>query len=316
MSLEITVRVIQADALVHPTDLLALKYAQGLYGVDLVVSKVLLNSFPKLPSELPKPGVYRMYDSRGCIVASQVVFIGVPPLREFSYLEIRLFGHRVLEIAASECPRIRSIALTVHGPGIGLDEVECFKSLVAGLSDGVTDGFAPTGLREIIVLEKVPRRALRFKKELDQLLGPSSSLTRDAADRLQTLASTSSKPLLFVAMPFRDDMADLYDYGILRAAERAGFSCGRADYANFTGDVLEWVRMRIEASTLVVADLSYANPNVYLEVGYAWGRGKKTVLMVRDKEELKFDVRGQRCLVYTRIKDLEDKLHAALISLE
>ena len=107
-----------------------------------------------------------------------------------------------------------------------------------------------------------------------------------------------SKPLLFVAMPFRDDMADHYDYGILNAAERAGFLCERADQAHFTGDILDWVRRRIKAATLVVADLSYANPNVYLEVGYSWGLRKPTVLLVRDSEELKFDVRGQRCLVY------------------
>jgi hypothetical protein len=46
------------------------------------------------------------------------------------------------------------------------------------------------------------------------------------------------------------------------------------------------------------ADLSDANPNVYLEVGYAWGRGRPTLLVVRDSSHLKFDVQGQRCLIY------------------
>ncbi len=88
----------------------------------------------------------------------------------------------------------------------------------------------------------------------------------------------------------------------------------RAIFANvrtnqsFTGEVLEWIKKRIASATLIVADLSTANPNVYLEVGYAWGCGKPTILTVRQTEDLKFDVRGQRCLVYKSIKSLEEML--------
>lgn len=69
------------------------------------------------------------------------------------------------------------------------------------------------------------------------------------------------------------------------------------------------------SANLVVADLSAANPNVYLEVGYAWGCGKPTILTVRQTEDLKFDVRGQRCLVYKSIKALEDLLPKGLANL-
>jgi hypothetical protein len=41
----------------------------------------------------------------------------------------------------------------------------------------------------------------------------------------------------------------------------------------FTGDVLERVKSQIVASTAIIAVLTGANPNVYLEVGYAWVRG-------------------------------------------
>ncbi|MEN8179516.1 MAG: hypothetical protein ABFS39_12995 [Pseudomonadota bacterium] len=62
-------------------------------------------------------------------------------------------------------------------------------------------------------------------------------------------------------------------------------------------------------------DLTHANPNVYLEVGYAWGVGVKTVLLVNDASELTFDVQGQRCLTYTRIKHLEKALGQELDAL-
>lgn len=117
-------------------------------------------------------------------------------------------------------------------------------------------------------------------------------------------------------MPFRDDMRDHYDYGILTAAQRAGLLCERLDEAHFTGDILTRVKSRIDACKAVVADLSYANPNVYLEVGYAWGRNKPTILLVRDGDELKFDVQGQRCLKYRRIKDIEQSLGEELAHLD
>lgn len=62
----------------------------------------------------------------------------------------------------------------------------------------------------------------------------------------------------------------------------------------------------------MIADLTTANSNVYLEVGYAWGIGVPTILVVQTADDLKFDVRGQRCIVYNRIKELENKLQQEL----
>ena len=117
-------------------------------------------------------------------------------------------------------------------------------------------------------------------------------------------------------MPFKEEMDDVYHYGIQSAVRDAGFLCERADLSVFAGDILRWVQDRIKSSALLVADLSDANPNVYLEVGYAWGCEVPTVLLVRDSEHLKFDVRGQRCLVYKKIKDLEESLRNELKSLK
>jgi hypothetical protein len=324
---EIQIGVHQADALTYGADVLVLKYAQQLHGADAGAAAVLGETYGGIVSEMPKPDDYRTYDAREPLGAKHVIFLGVPPLRAFGYKEIRYFGRNALRITALTYPEARSIALTVHGPGYGLDEIECFRSLVAGLLDQLNASEWPE-LKQISILENVSRRVVRFSKELDLLLKPSqvntnrseginTDLMSDAPERLRSAGLASeSKRLLFVAMPFRDDMADLYDYGILNAAERAGFLCERADQAHFTGDVLDWVRARIEAATLVVADLSYANPNVYLEVGYAWGRGKPTILLMREGDDLKFDVKGQRCLIYTRIKDLEQRLHSELCSLK
>jgi hypothetical protein len=88
--------------------------------------------------------------------------------------------------------------------------------------------------------------------------------------------------------------------------------CERVDLDVFTGDIVDRIKSRIETANLVVADLTGANANVYLEVGYAWGRNVKTLLLCRNPDELKFDVKGQRCVIYASINDLRKKLAAEL----
>ncbi|MEM9088306.1 MAG: hypothetical protein AAGC93_06125 [Cyanobacteria bacterium P01_F01_bin.53] len=126
----------------------------------------------------------------------------------------------------------------------------------------------------------------------------------------------SRKKHIFVAMPFAQDMEDVYHYGIQGAVRSAGFICERADQSVFTGDIMDWVKQRIESATLIIADLTGANPNVYLEVGYAWGRERPTVLVINSAEDLKFDVRGQRCIPYTSIRNLEEQLGKELKQLQ
>ena len=72
----------------------------------------------------------------------------------------------------------------------------------------------------------------------------------------------------------------------------------------------------IEKAELVIADLTSGNPNVYLEVGYAWGCRKSTILIVQNADDLKFDVKTQRCLVYKNIRDLERMLRDEIAKLK
>jgi hypothetical protein len=206
-----------------------------------------------------------------------------------------------------------------------LDEVEALEAEVAGLVDAVREYDHPEALQKITIVERNVGRTNRLASTLIGLLPdltiakggssdhPASAL---ASEKLRAAGYESgTKAHVFVAMPFREDMDDVYHYGIQSAVKAAGLLCERADLSSFTGDVLEWVRSRIRSASLVVADLTDANPNVYLEVGYAWGIGVPTVLVVKSADHLKFDVRGQRCLVYKKIKELEDLLTVELRSL-
>jgi hypothetical protein len=80
--------------------------------------------------------------------------------------------------------------------------------------------------------------------------------------KVQTRASDFARLYLSVCQEFVE-YADRFHYGIMRAANAAGFLCERADLASFTGDVMAWVKDRIESAALVIADLTAANP--YME---------------------------------------------------
>lgn len=316
MNIEVLVEV--GNALNYQADVLILKYAQGLYGVDRAVVNVLSKYDDDITASLPSVGECTIVKSRGVLGSKRVLFVGVTLLQLFAYQQIREFARRALA-ELSDQQSITHVCVTVHGVNTGLDEYEAFESEIAGFVDAISSGKFPKSLERITIIEQNENRAYRLKKALSSLLpqghiridseGVMARIDDNASERLRSAGYISnSKPIVFVAMPFDEKMDDVFHYGIQGAVNAAGFLCERSDLSSFTGDVMERVKNRIRNANLVIADLTSANPNVYLEVGYAWGCGTPTVLLVQDTTDLKFDVRGQKCLVYSKIKDLEDAL--------
>jgi len=312
------------DALRFRADVLVLKHAQALYGVDGAVFEKL--SSAGIKSKLPKIGAHQAVASKLALGVDRVLFLGVEPLSHFGYGEIREFGRRAMTVLATYKQAARHVALTIHGPGYGLDETESFESELAGVIEAIAQNDYPNDLQQITFVERDRSRSRRLSAVLKRLLpkgglnrtgkGPLSGLDQPAKQALRTAGyGSASKPRVFVAMPFADEMSDVFHYGIQGAVNSAGLLAERADLSSFVGDVMEWVRSRISSANLVIADLTSANPNVYLEVGYAWGKSVPTVLLVKSSTDLRFDVLGQRCIVYSSIKDLEQKLAKELIAL-
>jgi hypothetical protein len=307
----VRLEVVEADALAFGADALVLKYAQALYGVDAkAVQTVGVDA-----SELPPTGEFRIIANPRGLAARTLLLVGVVPLRDFGYAQIRDFGRRALAAVAGERPDARTVALTMHGVGYGLDEVEAFDAEIAGILDALRQCDVPRRLERVVILEVNPGRAARMRSRLEQVLSGSDvvagdhvtdALDRGSAKHLERVGYDSAgRDHAFVAMPFADEFEDLFHYGISAAVRSAGLLCERIDQVVFTGDVVERLRRQIEIARLVVADLTGSNPNVFLEIGYAWGKSVPTVLMARRNADLKFDVQGQRCLFYGSIKDAE-----------
>jgi hypothetical protein len=325
--LPIQLEVIQGDALEYPAEVLALKFAQKLWGVDREVVGRLERKGVEVKSQLPTIGTALLVNSERVIAAREVLFMGVPPLGRFDYEAIRKFAHDSLARLSEERPSLQHLAMTLHGVGFGLDEAEAFRAEIAGVLDAVAMRQRPLELIRISIVERNLQAAKRLAALLNSIL-PTGVVSEDrrgteSGASLGTARVTlgavghdsHEKPHVFVAMPFAEEYGDRFQYGIQGAANAAGYLCERADLASFTGDVIAWVKNRIGSAALVIADLTAANPNVYLEVGYAWGRGVRTVLIVAQGDELKFDVRTQRCLIFRSIRHLEELLTKELKAL-
>ncbi len=322
----IKISVIHGDAFETNADALVVKYAQSNYGLDKEIVKRFTNIGNSIIDKLPKLGDFYYTDSNRITHTRTIIFVGVPELREFGYREIRIFGRKALMSLAILDPSIKTILMTIHGAGYGLDEIEAFESQIAGVMDSITNEEIPDNLSEIIFIERSQGRAMRLQSTIEGLFpsgniptrksGGFKNIENHSAETLRAAGyGSDSKKRIFVAMPFASEFEDCFHYGIQGAVNASGYLCERADLQSFTGDVMEWVKNRIATADFVIADLTTANPNVYLEIGYAWGLNKKTVLLIKDTKELKFDTRGQRCLTYTTIKDLETKLKNELANL-
>ncbi len=322
----IAISVQSGEARRTECDVLALKYAQALYGVDAEAASTLEGGGISIQRLLPKQDGFRFIPTNGVVPANHVLFVGVSDLRRFDYAGIRAFATRTLSALAGALPSTKRLALTIHGVGYGLDESESFRAELAGILDALESGDYPAELENVVIIERNTARAARLSSLIETILPAGVGGRRDVEPAVSSSARVSladvgegsrSKLHIFAAMPFAKEFDDRFYYGIQRAAEAdAGLLCERADLTSFVGDVLDWVRERISTASFVVADLTTANPNVYLEVGYAWGCKVPTVLLVCETTDLKFDVRGQRCLVYGgSIRQLEESLTKELKAL-
>lgn len=327
--------IVQGDATTYAADVLAMKYARHFYGVDQRVSTSLTQRGYSVDSMRPEVGSYAFLDAKSAVGAQRVLFLGTPSLQEFGYAEIRKFAKRVLTAVAQEAPATSEIAMTLHGTGYGLDEIESCLSEFDGCLDALLDQREASrlnGLRRITILERDPTRISRIRDALLKYVMATNARIKadqrgegvfalhipDANDQAPARTETTVAPdrlHAFVAMPFSPHMMDVFYYGIQRPVRDAGLICERIDHESFIGDIMQWMRERISTASVIVAELTGANPNVYLEVGYAWGKDKPVILVSKDTEEVAFDVRGHRRIMYDSIYDLEQKLGAELKAL-
>jgi len=103
----------------------------------------------------------------------------------------------------------------------------------------------------------------------------------------------------FVMQPFGGHLGTYYEALFKPAIEKAGLTPMRADDDIFaTGKIIDQIWRGIHQATVLVAELTSKNPNVFYELGLAHALRKPVVLVSSNEDDVPFDLRHIRVIVY------------------
>jgi nucleoside 2-deoxyribosyltransferase len=106
----------------------------------------------------------------------------------------------------------------------------------------------------------------------------------------------------FVIMPFTPKWSACVFQIIKRVMTESGIKCVRAD-EQYGHQILEDVWKGICEASVVVADVTNKNPNVYYELGIAHVLGRRVILITQDVADIPFDTRIYRHVLYRYSKE-------------
>jgi hypothetical protein len=103
---------------------------------------------------------------------------------------------------------------------------------------------------------------------------------------------------VFVAMPFREDLRDVYDVAVLTAVQESGLTCRRGDDFKGSQHIMSEVWSSIVQCRICVVDCTDNNANVFYELGIADTLGREVILIAQTVKDVPFDVRHRRFVDY------------------
>ncbi len=123
-------------------------------------------------------------------------------------------------------------------------------------------------------------------------------------------------PLCAVIMPFKPDLDEVFEQVVKPTAHEVGFEVLRADDIWQNQKVMDDIAYLILNASVIVADLTGQNANVFYELGIAHLAGRMVVPIVQNQNDVPFDIRSDRYLLYQNTSAgrvaLEKALHARL----
>lgn len=331
--------VVNGDLLDIEADVVALRYNavhQAYSGPARVAAERLIKASVPPPQLMPPLGEHRLVPAQGVIGARQTLFVGLPRLIQMGYTGIREYSTRVLAALERDAPDAQHLIMNLNGPGAGLDEIEALTAQFGGYVDAIRAGHLPHALNRITLVERNTDRALHMREALQSQLSGVDYAERleDGLYRLSIVqmrqdrqnaaetrieaagAQSETKPFVYVIMPADESLDDFYHYGIQGAVHARGLLCVRVDDNILLEEVLEQVKKRIDSASVVVADLTHADPRVYLQLGYAWGKGRPTILLAQAGASPALELSKPAPILYKKIKDVETALAQALDALK
>jgi hypothetical protein len=108
-------------------------------------------------------------------------------------------------------------------------------------------------------------------------------------------------------MPDNAALEDVFYFGIQQPTHAHGLLCEQVAATSFDdAEILETVKQRISQASVVIAEMTRADETLYLQLGYAWGQQRPTILIAQ--EGAMVNLPQSVCLRYNSIKHLEKLL--------
>ncbi|MDP2037175.1 MAG: ClpX C4-type zinc finger protein [Ignavibacteria bacterium] len=124
----------------------------------------------------------------------------------------------------------------------------------------------------------------------------------------------------FYLCPFEEPFNTIYKDHSKPAIESSGFIIKRSDEIFGTQPIIEDIWEAINSSEVIIADVTGKNPNVMYEVGIAHTIGKPVIIITQSIDDVPFDFRHYRCIIYDYTprgcKELEEKLKGTFVFLK
>lgn len=118
--------------------------------------------------------------------------------------------------------------------------------------------------------------------------------------RKQSDITSKTKDICFVIMPFGGWLDDYYKAIYKPAIEATGLDPHRADDLFRPSTIVNDVWAYTRRAKLLVADLTGKNPNVFYELGIAHALAKPVVMIAESMEDIPFDLRALRIIIYDK----------------
>jgi len=113
-------------------------------------------------------------------------------------------------------------------------------------------------------------------------------------------------------MEFSETFNDLYTHVIKPVCKNAEVNTVRADERHGPGQILSDIEQQIAESSVIIADVTPVNANVFYEVGYAHALRKPTILLAQRGTRLPFDISGFRTIFYNNTIEGKSKVEDLL----
>lgn len=129
----------------------------------------------------------------------------------------------------------------------------------------------------------------------------SAEESEEYIEKLSSGVSVKAGDSCFVMMPFASPIGDYYSSVYKPAIEKAKLVPVRADNEIFgAGKIMDQVWNGINAATVLVAELTTKNPNVFYELGIAHALQKPVVLVSSNSDDVPFDLKHIRVIYYDK----------------